>query len=51
VDTSDGLHADLLVIGFGKGGKTVAATMRRLGRRVVLASREGEKRQGVPCPA
>jgi choline dehydrogenase-like flavoprotein len=38
VDTSDGLHADLLVIGFGKGGKTVAATMRRLGRRVVLAS-------------
>ncbi|MBY8880141.1 FAD-dependent oxidoreductase [Actinacidiphila acidipaludis] len=30
------LHADLLVIGFGKGGKTLAATMGRAGRRVVM---------------
>ncbi|MGW7668854.1 FAD-dependent oxidoreductase [Streptomyces sp. NPDC054775] len=32
----DELHADLLVIGFGKGGKTLAAAMGRLGRRVVM---------------
>ncbi|MEV6371407.1 FAD-dependent oxidoreductase [Micromonospora musae] len=30
------LHADLLVIGFGKGGKTLAATMGRHGRRVIM---------------
>ncbi|TYB96968.1 pyridine nucleotide-disulfide oxidoreductase [Micromonospora sp. WP24] len=30
------LHADLLVIGFGKGGKTLAATMGRQGRRVIM---------------
>ncbi|MEV6866037.1 hypothetical protein AB0M44_34215 [Streptosporangium subroseum] len=34
--TNDTLHADLLVIGFGKGGKAVAKTMGRLGKRVVL---------------
>ncbi|MEU3985807.1 FAD-dependent oxidoreductase [Streptomyces sp. NPDC026672] len=32
----DTLHADLLVIGFGKGGKTLAAAMGRAGRRVVM---------------
>lgn len=30
------LRADLLVIGFGKGGKTLAAAMGRAGRRVVM---------------
>jgi pyruvate/2-oxoglutarate dehydrogenase complex dihydrolipoamide dehydrogenase (E3) component len=30
------LHTDLLVIGFGKGGKTLAAAMGRAGRRVVM---------------
>lgn len=35
-DTHPALHADLLVIGFGKGGKTLAATLGRLGRRVVM---------------
>lgn len=30
------MHADLLVIGFGKGGKTLAAAMGRAGRRVVM---------------
>ncbi|WP_439378884.1 FAD-dependent oxidoreductase [Amycolatopsis lexingtonensis] len=29
-------HFDLLVIGFGKGGKTLAATMGRLGKRVAM---------------
>ncbi|MEU9979563.1 FAD-dependent oxidoreductase [Streptomyces sp. NPDC051014] len=32
----DTLHADLLVIGFGKGGKTLAAAMGRAGKRVVM---------------
>ena len=32
----DTVHADLLVIGFGKGGKTLAAAMGRAGRRVVM---------------
>ncbi|OBG89452.1 pyridine nucleotide-disulfide oxidoreductase [Mycobacterium sp. E802] len=30
------LDVDLAVIGFGKGGKTLAATLAKLGRRVVL---------------
>ncbi|WP_152364875.1 FAD-dependent oxidoreductase [Microlunatus speluncae] len=29
-------HFDLLVIGFGKGGKTLAASLGRLGRRVAM---------------
>ena len=33
------LHPDLLVIGFGNAGKTVAAAMGRLGKRVVLVER------------
>ncbi|MGW3243809.1 FAD-dependent oxidoreductase [Streptomyces sp. NPDC001070] len=32
----DTMHVDLLVIGFGKGGKTLAARMGRLGRRVAM---------------
>ena len=30
------MHVDLLVIGFGKGGKTLAASLGRLGRRVAM---------------
>ena len=30
------LHADVVVIGFGKGGKIAAATLGRLGKRVVI---------------
>lgn len=29
-------HFDLLVIGFGKGGKTLAASMGQLGKRVAM---------------
>lgn len=32
----DTLHADLLVIGFGKGGKTLAAALGKAGRRVIM---------------
>jgi pyruvate/2-oxoglutarate dehydrogenase complex dihydrolipoamide dehydrogenase (E3) component len=43
------LHADVLVIGFGKGGKTVAATMGRLGQRVVLVE-QSDRMYGGTCP-
>ena len=32
----DSLEVDLLVVGFGKAGKTLAATLGRQGRRVAL---------------
>ncbi|MEU5641095.1 FAD-dependent oxidoreductase [Streptomyces milbemycinicus] len=47
--TNRSLHADVLVIGFGKGGKTVAATMGRLGKRVVLVERSA-RMYGGTCP-
>ncbi|MBP2704935.1 FAD-dependent oxidoreductase [Microbispora sp. RL4-1S] len=47
--TQTGLHADLLVIGFGKGGSLVAAHMGRLGRRVVLVE-ESAHMYGGTCP-
>lgn len=34
--TDPGLKVDLAVIGFGKGGKTLAATLARQGKRVVM---------------
>jgi probable pyridine nucleotide-disulfide oxidoreductase len=43
------IRADLLVVGFGKGGKTVAAAMGGLGRRVVLVERS-ERMYGGTCP-
>jgi pyruvate/2-oxoglutarate dehydrogenase complex dihydrolipoamide dehydrogenase (E3) component len=46
---TDTLHADLLVIGFGKGGKTVAAQMGHLGQRVVLVE-ASERMYGGTCP-
>ncbi|MBE1607059.1 dihydrolipoyl dehydrogenase family protein [Actinopolymorpha pittospori] len=47
--TNDTLRADVLVIGFGKGGKTVAATLGRLGRRVVLVE-QSDRMYGGTCP-
>ena len=46
---SNGLHADVLVVGFGKGGKAVAARMGELGRRVVLIERD-DQMYGGTCP-
>jgi pyruvate/2-oxoglutarate dehydrogenase complex dihydrolipoamide dehydrogenase (E3) component len=44
----ENIHADLLVIGFGKGGKTVAAAMGRLGRRVVMVE-QSDQMYGGTC--
>ncbi|ACU71479.1 pyridine nucleotide-disulphide oxidoreductase dimerisation region [Catenulispora acidiphila DSM 44928] len=44
----DTMHADLLVIGFGKGGKTLAAKMGRLGRRVVMVE-QSDQMYGGTC--
>lgn len=41
------LHADLLVIGFGKGGKTLAAAMGRQGRRVVMVEQSAQMYGGT----
>jgi probable pyridine nucleotide-disulfide oxidoreductase len=46
---NDTLHADVLVIGFGKGGKTVAAAMGRHGKRVILVERS-DRMYGGTCP-
>ncbi|MGC5022778.1 FAD-dependent oxidoreductase [Micromonospora sp. DT47] len=43
------LQADILIIGFGKGGKTVAAKMGRLGKRVVLVE-QSDRMYGGTCP-
>ena len=43
----ENMHADLLVIGFGKGGKTLAATMGRRGRRVVMVERSDQMYGGT----
>jgi pyruvate/2-oxoglutarate dehydrogenase complex dihydrolipoamide dehydrogenase (E3) component len=49
VATVDALHADVLVVGFGKGGKTVAAALGRRGRRVVLVE-QSDRMYGGTCP-
>ncbi|EPD63685.1 MULTISPECIES: FAD-dependent oxidoreductase [Streptomyces] len=46
---SDVIQADVLVIGFGKGGKAVAAQMGALGRTVVLVERS-QHMYGGTCP-
>jgi pyruvate/2-oxoglutarate dehydrogenase complex dihydrolipoamide dehydrogenase (E3) component len=43
------LRADVLVVGFGKGGKTAAKTLGKLGRRVVLVE-ESDRMYGGTCP-
>ncbi|MEU8632103.1 FAD-dependent oxidoreductase [Amycolatopsis sp. NPDC048633] len=40
-------HFDLLVIGFGKGGKTLAAAMGRLGKRVAMIEQSAEMYGGT----
>jgi pyruvate/2-oxoglutarate dehydrogenase complex dihydrolipoamide dehydrogenase (E3) component len=49
MDITDALSADLLVIGFGKGGTSVAARMSRLGRRVVMVE-QSDRMYGGTCP-
>ncbi|MEV6282707.1 FAD-dependent oxidoreductase [Kribbella sp. NPDC051770] len=43
----DNSHFDLLVVGFGKGGKTLAATLGRLGRRVAMVEQSAEMYGGT----
>ncbi|MEV6370662.1 FAD-dependent oxidoreductase [Micromonospora musae] len=43
------LQSDVLIIGFGKGGKTAAATLGRSGKRVVLVE-QSERMYGGTCP-
>lgn len=47
--TNRNLAADVLVIGFGKGGKTAAHVLADAGRRVVLVERD-ENMYGGTCP-
>lgn len=47
--TNQNLTADVLVIGFGKGGKTTAHALADAGRRVVLVERD-ENMYGGTCP-
>jgi probable pyridine nucleotide-disulfide oxidoreductase len=49
VNASTTLTADVLVIGFGKGGKTAANVLADHGRRVVLVERS-EHMYGGTCP-
>ncbi|WP_028933778.1 FAD-dependent oxidoreductase [Pseudonocardia spinosispora] len=44
----DTVRAELLVIGFGKGGKTLAAAMGRAGKRVVLVE-QSDQMYGGTC--
>ncbi|MFB9831475.1 FAD-dependent oxidoreductase [Actinoallomurus acaciae] len=46
---NNALSADILVIGFGKGGKAVAAAMGRQGKRVVLVE-QSDRMYGGTCP-
>ncbi|RSM79336.1 FAD-binding protein [Kibdelosporangium aridum] len=46
---ADTLRADVLVIGFGKGGKTAAAELGRRGKRVVLIE-QSDQMYGGTCP-
>ncbi len=42
------MHVDILVIGFGKGGKTLAATMGRQGKRVAMVE-QSDRMYGGTC--
>ncbi|MFJ2580770.1 FAD-dependent oxidoreductase [Kitasatospora aureofaciens] len=46
---NDTMNADLLVIGFGKGGKVTAGAMGRRGKRVVLVEQSAHMYGGT-CP-
>jgi pyruvate/2-oxoglutarate dehydrogenase complex dihydrolipoamide dehydrogenase (E3) component len=47
--TTTALTADVLVVGFGKGGKTVAHALTDAGRRVILVERSADMYGGT-CP-
>ena len=47
--TTTALTADILVIGFGKGGKTVAHALSDAGKRVILIE-QSENMYGGTCP-
>jgi pyruvate/2-oxoglutarate dehydrogenase complex dihydrolipoamide dehydrogenase (E3) component len=47
-DVSQALRADVLVVGFGNGGATVAATLARHGKHVVLVE-ESDRMYGGAC--
>jgi pyruvate/2-oxoglutarate dehydrogenase complex dihydrolipoamide dehydrogenase (E3) component len=49
MNADEALDVDVLVIGFGKGGKSAAAQLGRLGKRVVLVERS-ERMYGGTCP-
>lgn len=44
----DTMHVDLLVLGFGKGGKTLAAAMGRRGKRVAMVE-QSDRMYGGTC--
>jgi pyruvate/2-oxoglutarate dehydrogenase complex dihydrolipoamide dehydrogenase (E3) component len=46
--TPPDIDADLVVIGFGKGGKTLAATLAKQGKRVVMVE-QSERMYGGTC--
>ncbi|MGW4488031.1 FAD-dependent oxidoreductase [Amycolatopsis sp. NPDC004368] len=43
----DDMHFDLVVIGFGKGGKTLAAALGRLGKRVAMIEQSSQMYGGT----
>ena len=45
--TPPALHADLAVIGFGKGGKTLAGALAKAGRRVVMIEQSAQMYGGT----
>lgn len=49
MNAQDTLHVDVLVIGFGKGGKTVAGTLGKMGKRVVVVE-QSDRMYGGTCP-
>ncbi|MGO4592840.1 NAD(P)/FAD-dependent oxidoreductase [Leifsonia sp. 2TAF2] len=49
MDTTTALTADVLVLGFGKGGKTAAHALTDAGKRVILIE-QSEEMYGGTCP-
>src|SRR6185437_9950910 len=49
METATNLTADVLVIGFGKGGKTAAHALTDAGKRVILVE-QSENMYGGTCP-
>ena len=49
MNTTTALTADVLVIGFGKGGKTTAHALADAGKRVILVE-QSENMYGGTCP-